>query len=179
MISIAILVAFILGFLARRVGLPPLVGFLVGGFVLHAIGEDGGDTLPRLGEMGVYLLLFSIGLKLRPRSLLRLEVWGVASLHMAIVITLFGAAIYGLGAIGLTLACNSAGRKAGQIEPDRVSTRDDIVRINQYWNPVPWLFDSSSRVVKVGLLECESVPQSESTGLPRVFHRSIHEILHI
>ena len=103
MLSVAILIAFILGFLARRVGLPPLVGFLIGGFVLHAIGEDGGDALPKLGEIGVYLLLFSIGLKLRPKSLLRPEIWGVASLHMAVVIAVFGAAIYGLGTIGVSL----------------------------------------------------------------------------
>jgi predicted Kef-type K+ transport protein len=101
--SVAILVAFILGFLARRIGLPPLVGFLVGGFVLHAMGEDGGEALPKFAEIGVYLLLFSIGLKLRPKSLLRPEIWGVASLHMAIVIGLFGAVIFGLGTLGLSL----------------------------------------------------------------------------
>jgi glutathione-regulated potassium-efflux system ancillary protein KefC len=103
MLSVAILVAFILGFLARHVGLPPLVGFLMGGFVLHAIGEDGGEVLPKLGDIGVYLLLFSIGLKLRPKSLLRPEIWGVASIHMGVVIGLFGAAIYGLSLLGLSL----------------------------------------------------------------------------
>jgi glutathione-regulated potassium-efflux system ancillary protein KefC len=102
-LSIAILVAFMLGFLARRVGLPPLVGFLVGGFVLHAIGEDGGEALPKFGEIGVYLLLFSIGLKLRPKSLLRPEIWAVASVHMAVVVVLFGAAIYALGMMGFSL----------------------------------------------------------------------------
>ncbi len=103
MLSVAILIAFTLGFLARRVGLPPLVGFLMGGFVMHAIGEDGGKMLPKLGDIGVYLLLFSIGLKLRPKSLLRPEIWGVASIHMAIVIGLFGLAIYALAAMGLSL----------------------------------------------------------------------------
>jgi len=103
MLSVGILVAFILGFLARRVGLPPLIGFLVGGFVLHAIGEDGGEALPELGEAGVYLLLFSIGLKLHPKSLLRPEIWGVASLHMAIVIGVFSAAIFGLATLGFSL----------------------------------------------------------------------------
>ncbi len=103
MLSIAILIAFILGFLARRVGLPPLVGFLMGGFVMHAMGDDGGDLLRPFGEIGVYLLLFSIGLKLRPKSLLRPEIWGVASLHMSVVVGLFAVVIYGLGAWGLSL----------------------------------------------------------------------------
>ncbi len=103
MITVAVLVAFVLGFAARRVGLPPLVGYLVGGFVLHALGQDGGPFLPQLGDLGVYLLLFSIGLKLRPKSLLAPEIWGVASLHMAIVVALFGAAFWGLGVLGISI----------------------------------------------------------------------------
>jgi glutathione-regulated potassium-efflux system ancillary protein KefC len=103
MLSLAILVAFVLGFIARRVGLPPLVGFLMAGFVLYAIGEDGGKQLPALGDIGVYLLLFAIGLKLRPKSLLKPEIWGVASIHMMVVVGLFGAVIYGLAAMGFSL----------------------------------------------------------------------------
>jgi predicted Kef-type K+ transport protein len=103
MLSPAILVSLVLGLLARRVGLPPLVGFLVSGFVLFVIGEDGGETLTQLGEVGVYLLLFSIGLKLNLRSLLRREIWGTASIHMAITIGAFGALIQALAAAGFSL----------------------------------------------------------------------------
>ena len=81
----AILIAFVLGFGARLIGLPPLIGFLAGGFILHALRLDGGELLAVLGEYGVYLLLFSIGLKLRPSSLLRPEVWGVASVQMGLL----------------------------------------------------------------------------------------------
>lgn len=103
MLSLAILVAFIFGFIARRVGLPPLVGFLMAGFVLYAIGEDGGEKLPALGTIGVYLLLFSIGLKLRLKSLLKPEIWGVASIHMAVVVGFFGTAIYALAMMGFSI----------------------------------------------------------------------------
>jgi len=37
-----ILVAFILGFAVYRIGLPPLVGYLIAGFVLHSFGIRGG-----------------------------------------------------------------------------------------------------------------------------------------
>jgi len=37
-----ILAAFILGFVVYRVGLPPLVGYLIAGFVLQALGVEGG-----------------------------------------------------------------------------------------------------------------------------------------
>ncbi len=55
-----IAVAFILGFAVKQIGLPPMVGFLAAGFVLHSLGEEGGDTLDYLADFGVHLLLFSI-----------------------------------------------------------------------------------------------------------------------
>ncbi len=58
----------------RQVGLPPLVGFLAAGFVLQACGVEGGETLQTIADLGVQLLLFSIGLKLNLRRLLRPEI---------------------------------------------------------------------------------------------------------
>lgn len=97
-----ILVAFILGFAVYRVGLPPLVGYLIAGFVLQALGVEGGDTLERIADLGIMLLLFSIGLKLRLRSLLKPEIWAGASIHMVVTIIVFGAGIYALSLSGLS-----------------------------------------------------------------------------
>ncbi len=97
-----ILVAFILGFFAYRLGLPPLVGYLVAGFVLQPFGVEGGEALENIAEMGVLLLLFTIGLKLRIRSLLKPEIWAGASIHMGITIIVFGAGIFALGAAGFS-----------------------------------------------------------------------------
>jgi hypothetical protein len=52
--------------------LPPLAGFLVAGFV-HALGLQGGEALARVSDLGITLLLFTIGLKLDLASLLRRE----------------------------------------------------------------------------------------------------------
>jgi len=95
--------AFLFGFAVRQLGLPPLVGFLMAGFVLNAMGIEGGPMLENVADMGVTLLLFSIGLKLRIKSLLKPEVWAGASIHMAITVLLFGAAMYGLTIAGLTI----------------------------------------------------------------------------
>ena len=51
----------------------------------------------------VTLLLFSIGLKLRIRTLLKPEVWAVASAHMLITVGIFGSGIYALSVAGLPL----------------------------------------------------------------------------
>jgi predicted Kef-type K+ transport protein len=98
-----ILVAFILGFAAYRVGLPPLVGYLIAGFVLQAFGIEGGETLDKLADLGVMLLLFTIGLKLKIRSLFRPEIWAGASIHMIITIIVFGTGIFVLSVLGLPL----------------------------------------------------------------------------
>jgi predicted Kef-type K+ transport protein len=80
-----ILGAFGLGLIARRLGLPPLVGFLVAGFLLHGLGVEPGPAIGEIGEVGVWLLLFTVGLKLRFRSLIRPEVWVTALVHLLIV----------------------------------------------------------------------------------------------
>ncbi|MGD9056411.1 MAG: cation:proton antiporter [Desulfobacterales bacterium] len=100
--SIAIIIAFALGFAARQVGLPPLVGYLVAGFVIKASGLEGGALIIELAEVGILLLLFSIGLKLKLRSLTRPEVWAGASIHMLVTVTVFGAGIFMLAAAGLS-----------------------------------------------------------------------------
>jgi predicted Kef-type K+ transport protein len=46
-------VAFFFGLLAQQFGLPPLVGFLISGFVLHALGQRGGQTLDTISNLGV------------------------------------------------------------------------------------------------------------------------------
>jgi glutathione-regulated potassium-efflux system ancillary protein KefC len=104
MVLLWIALAFVLGFGVRLIGLPPMIGFLAGGFVLHAMGQtENVDLLGRLADVGVTLLLFSIGLKLEVKSLLRPEVWGTTSLHMLIVVVLFGLGFWGLALTGTAM----------------------------------------------------------------------------
>jgi len=95
-------IAFALGFAAKLVNLPPMVGYLAAGFVLSAMGVESSDTLERVAELGVLLLLFSIGLKLKIKTLLRTEIWAGASLHMLITVVVFGLIIYLLAVAGLS-----------------------------------------------------------------------------
>ena len=98
----AIILAFVLGFAVRQVGLPPLVGFLVAGFVLHAYGFERGEPIDTISNLGITLLLFTIGLKLRIQTLLRPEVWAGASIHMLITVIVFGLGTFGLAAVGFS-----------------------------------------------------------------------------
>ena len=97
-----IIFAFIFGFSVKQFGLPPLVGFLMAGFALHFFGVESSIYLQSIADFGVLLLLFSIGLKLRVKNLLRPEIWAGSSIHMLITVLIFGTIIFVLSAIGFS-----------------------------------------------------------------------------
>ena len=95
-----IAIAFCLGLLARACGLPPLVGFLATGFALNSAGIGSGEALAKLSDLGITLLLFTVGLKLNLSTLARPQVWAVSTLHIAAVVLLFGFGFFALALIG-------------------------------------------------------------------------------
>lgn len=103
--EIALLIAAcVIGFAARLAGLPPLVGYLVAGFVLHGLGYETSESIDAIADIGVLLLLFGIGLKLKLSTLLRPVVWGTAGVFATASTVFVGAALLGLGAAGFPLA---------------------------------------------------------------------------
>jgi predicted Kef-type K+ transport protein len=98
---VLIVAAFVFGALVSRIGLPPLVGYLVAGFVLNSLGVEAGDRLEEIANAGVTLLLFTIGLKLKLKSLASPDVWAGAMLHMLIAVVVFGFGIWLLGVAGV------------------------------------------------------------------------------
>ena len=98
-IVVGFVLAFVLGTIASRLKLPPLVGYLVAGVLVgpHTPGFVADQTLaPQLAEIGVILLMFGVGLHFSLRDLLNVR--GVAvpgALVQIAVATLLG---WGLGA---------------------------------------------------------------------------------
>ena len=97
-----IVLAFGCGYLVSRAGLPPLVGYLLAGFALSTQGYASGPAIQGVADIGVTILLFTIGLKLRIGSLLRPEVWAGASAHMLLTVAIFAAGVMGLSAAGFS-----------------------------------------------------------------------------
>lgn len=91
-----IAVAFSLGLLATLFRLPAMVGFLGAGFLLNYLGYGEASVgLGHLADIGVTLLLFTIGLKLKLNTLLKAEVWQVATGHLGISV-IFTALLLGV-----------------------------------------------------------------------------------
>ena len=102
-------VAVIGGLLAHLLRLPPLVGFLVAGFVLAGLGVTSTPALDTLADLGVVLLLFAIGLKFDVRVLGRREVLGVSVLHAVLSIGLVLGLLAVAGAAGAGLLADVEG----------------------------------------------------------------------
>ncbi len=62
-----------------------------------------GEVLQKLADLGIALLLFTVGLKLDVKTLLRPQVWAVTSLHVGFVILIFGVGIFVLALTGAPL----------------------------------------------------------------------------
>ncbi|WP_420405786.1 cation:proton antiporter [Nisaea sp.] len=87
--------AFFFGLAVRQIGLPPLVGFLAAGFAINVFGpplglpEYTGETLDHVAHLGVLMLLFTVGLKLKLEQIAQSQVIGGALLHFAISVFVF------------------------------------------------------------------------------------------
>jgi glutathione-regulated potassium-efflux system ancillary protein KefC/glutathione-regulated potassium-efflux system protein KefB len=105
--------------IAKRLGLGSVLGYLIAGalvgpFVLNVVGEPG-DVM-RFAEFGVVILLFLIGLEVRPALLweMRTSIFGLGLAQMLATAALVGAIALLLGAdwrvamtVGLILAMSS------------------------------------------------------------------------
>jgi len=88
--AICISFAFFFGLAVRQLGLPPLVGFLAAGFAVNLLGPglglpaEAGEILHHVAHLGVLMLLFTVGLKLKLAQIAQPQVVGGALAHFAI-----------------------------------------------------------------------------------------------
>ncbi|WP_415885563.1 cation:proton antiporter [Neptuniibacter sp. QD37_6] len=96
-----ILFAFVCGYTLRLIEMPPLIGYLFAGFFLHFIGVEPVDSLQTLADLGITLMLFTIGLKLNVKDLLKTEVWASTLSHMTLWTLLAGSAFLLLATLSI------------------------------------------------------------------------------
>ncbi|WP_234570608.1 cation:proton antiporter family protein [Rhodohalobacter sp. 614A] len=81
--------AFLFGFGVSRIQLPPLVGYLIAGLVLSIAGYEPGPMLHEISHLGVLFLLFTVGLHIRLKNILRFDILGVSLSHLVFSTLLF------------------------------------------------------------------------------------------
>jgi predicted Kef-type K+ transport protein len=96
-------IAFGFGLFVKLIGLPPLVGYLLAGFTLKYYGAESDDLIQAISDLGITLLLFTIGLKLRIKDLLHKEIWGGASIHILLVTLLMALVLFALSYTSLSI----------------------------------------------------------------------------
>jgi CPA2 family monovalent cation:H+ antiporter-2 len=97
-LAAAFAAAFVFGFGASRIGLPPLVGYLLAGILLgpHTPGYAADVALAgQLAEIGVVLLMFGVGLHFSPGDFLRVRRIALPGALLQMIIA---------GALGMALA---------------------------------------------------------------------------
>ena len=89
--------------IAKRLGLSSVLGYLVAGivigpFVIGLVGEEGQDVM-HFAEFGVVMMLFLVGLELRPSLLWRMRgpLLGMGGLQVGITAVVVGAAAMAAG----------------------------------------------------------------------------------
>src|ERR1700760_102040 len=92
-IVIGLGLAFVLGTLAQRLKLPPLVGYLIAGIAIGPFTPGfvaDTDLTLQLADIGVVLLMFGVGLHFAPRDLLAVKKVVVpgAFVQMALIVLL-------------------------------------------------------------------------------------------
>jgi len=99
-IAVCLALAFVGGYLAFRLGMPPLIGYLLAGIAAGPFTPGfvaDAKLVPELAEIGVILLMFGVGMHFSVRDLL--SVWKVAIPGAIAQITV--ATALGLGAAAL------------------------------------------------------------------------------
>ena len=96
-----VLFAFGCGLGAKTIKLPPLVGYLIAGFLANLIGIKSNSSINLLADMGITLMLFTIGLKLNIKDLTKPEIWLGANIHMLTWIAIFSGIALSLAPLSL------------------------------------------------------------------------------
>ena len=81
--------ALFAGYLCRLIYIPTIVGFILSGYLFSLYDGSGQSLLDLPSEIGVELLLFSIGLKIKPTSLLNTSLFLVFLMHSSAVFLIF------------------------------------------------------------------------------------------
>ncbi|MFP4323586.1 MAG: cation:proton antiporter [Anaerolineales bacterium] len=161
-----VIIAFIAGAAAQAIRLPTLVGYILSGLVLAALGVTSGDFIVAVGDFGIMMLLFTVGLHIRVQNIIQPEVLGTGGVHLLVSMMMYGALGVAFGIplsvalmLGLALGFSSTVLTAKTLE-----SRDEL---DAYHGRVAMGILIIQDVVAIGLLALTGTetPQPWALGL--------------
>src|SRR3954466_13291619 len=143
--SVALALAFVGGFLATRLGLPAIVGYLLAGVVVGPftpgfVADTG--LAPQLAEIGVILLMFGVGIHFSMRDLLAVRTVAVPGAigQIAAITALAGAlALWGGGSVEAGVVLGLAVSVASTVVMLRALTEGDLLETTHGKVAIGWL----------------------------------------
>ena len=144
-ITLGLSIALILGYITNRIGLSPIVGYLLAGLAVgpHTPGYVADAKLAtQLAEIGVILLMFGVGLHFHLKDLLAVKAIAVpGAIGQSLVATIFGTIVavafgwsYGAGAVlGIAISV------ASTVVLIRVLMDNDVLNTSEGHIAVGWL----------------------------------------
>ena len=143
--SVALALAFVGGFLATRLGLPAIVGYLLAGVVVGPFTPgfvaDAG-LAPQLAEIGVILLMFGVGIHFSMRDLLDVRsvaVPGAVGQIVAITAPAVGLTIWWAWGIQAGIVLGLAVSVASTVVLLRALTENDLLETTHGKIAIGWL----------------------------------------
>jgi monovalent cation:H+ antiporter-2, CPA2 family len=137
--------ALVLGYITHRIGLSPIVGYLLAGLVIgpYTPGFVGNVQInSELAEVGVILLMFVVGLQFHWRDLLAVKAIAIpGAIAQSIVATIFGILVgtaFGWS-VGAGLVLGIAIAVASTVVLIRVLTDNNVLATPQGHSAVGWL----------------------------------------
>ncbi|MEM7164545.1 MAG: cation:proton antiporter [Planctomycetota bacterium] len=123
-----LVVAWAVGLAVKLIKLPTLVGYLVAGLLLAALGFKADATLKQIGDLGVMFLLFTLGLHIRLQNVLRIEVLGVGGLHLLVSAMIYSGVLLLLGFTGTSalLMAIGLGFSSTVLTAKALESRDEL-----------------------------------------------------
>jgi CPA2 family monovalent cation:H+ antiporter-2 len=150
-IAVSFTAAWVLGILTQKIGLSPIVGYLLAGIAIgpHTPGFVGNVALAQqLAELGVILLMFGVGLHFHLKDLLAVRNVAIpGAIGQSLVTTLL--------AVVISLAFKSVPLKSGLVVGMAMSVASTVVLIRVLTDNK--LLDTTAGHVAVGWLIVEDV----------------------
>jgi len=175
-LGLVLLLAALFGWVARRVGLPAVVGYLVAGLAVSPFTPGyvaDSNQIALLADIGVVILLFEVGIEVDVRHLgkkLRPLFW-VAPLQVVVstgisaaLFSLFGLPLAGALLVGLGIALSSSVVIVNITKSRRRTTDPDTERALLGWSVLQDIFGVAAAAIILALVADDSADPGVAIG---------------